>query len=683
MAHVSAAPLRRPAAPLRRPAAQFRRPARSALAFVPALLAVAAWLLLPAAASAEPPSRLPQPITDTAGVLDDADVARIQEATNTLYDEHGLQLWVTYVSSFDGRDYDSWAQATAQASNFGPDTALLAVATDDREFALWTPTGSEISESERDRISSSDVVPALRNSDWAGAAVGAADGLSNALTPSAAPVTTLLVGGGVIAAGGAGVYAYNRRSKKKRAEAGAAQAAQIDPADTTALRGLPIEGLDQYAQTLLVDTDNAVRSSAEALELARGEFGDSAVAPFDRAHRQAQVALANAFEIRQRLDDDIPETPEQQRDMLVQLVSSCGQANRELDAQVEAFDKMRNLLLDAPARLDGLTQRAIALQARIPEAERILGQLHSEFPAGALTPVVDNVSLAREEISFAENAIDQGRTAVARPVGEQGDAVRAIREAERALGHAATLLDALDHAAEDIRRAIATLPAAVEDAEQGVADAKQLLDAGGPELVDALKAVQEALDHARAEQHTDPLGSFTRVVEADARLDELRARTRQAKQQAEEMRRRLQQDLSAAQAQVTAAADFIGTRRGVVGAQARTRLSEAQRHLQAAQQAAESDPAAAIQYARSAASLAAQALRSAQNDVQRWNNQHRPPRGGSGGNVAGAVLGGILINSVLNSGRGGGFGGGGFGGGGFGGGGFGGGGFGGSSGGRF
>ncbi|MDO1482632.1 membrane protein [Rhodococcus rhodochrous] len=669
MAHVSAAPP--------------RRPARSALAFVPALLAVAAWLLLPASASAEPPSRLPQPITDTAGVLDDADVARIQEATNTLYDEHGLQLWVTYVSSFDGRDYDSWAQATAQASNFGPDTALLAVATDDREFALWTPTGSEISESERDRISSSDVVPALRNSDWAGAAVGAADGLSNALTPSAAPVTTLLVGGGVIAAGGAGVYAYNRRSKKKRAEAGAAQAAQIDPADTTALRGLPIEGLDQYAQTLLVDTDNAVRSSAEALELARGEFGDSAVAPFDRAHRQAQVALANAFEIRQRLDDDIPETPEQQRDMLVQLVSSCGQANRELDAQVEAFDKMRNLLLDAPARLDGLTQRAIALTARIPEAERILGQLHSEFPTGALTPVVDNVSLAREEISFAENAIDQGRTAVARPVGEQGDAVRAIREAERALGHAATLLDALDHAAEDIRRAIATLPAAVEDAEQGVADAKQLLDAGGPELVDALKAVQEALEHARAEQHTDPLGSFTRVVEADARLDELRARTRQAKQQAEEMRRRLEQDLSAAQAQVTAAADFIGTRRGVVGAQARTRLSEAQRHLQAAQQAAESDPAAAIQYARSAASLAAQALRSAQNDVQRWNNQHRPPRGGSsGGNVAGAVLGGILINSVLNSGRGGGFGGG-FGGGGFGGGGFGGGGFGGSSGGRF
>lgn len=658
-----------------------RRSTSPTYAFVPALLALVAWLLLPATASAEPPSRLPQPITDSAGVLDDADVGRIRQAANTLYDEHGLQLWVTYVSTFDGRDYDSWAQATAQASNFGPDTALLAVATTDREFALWTPDDSEISESERDRISSSDITPALRNLDWAGAAVAAADGLGTALEPSSAPVTTLLVGGGVIAAGGAGVYAYTRRSKKKRAESGAAQAAQIDPADTNALRALPIEGLDLYAQDLLVETDNAVQSSSEALELARGEFGDAAVAPFDRAYRQAQAALARAFEIRQRLDDSIPETPQQQREMLVDLVSSCGRANRELDAQVDAFDAMRNLLLDAPARLDSLTQRAIALRARIPQAEQRLTELRGEFPGGALAPVADNVSIAADEITFAEQATDQGRAAIARPVGEQGDAVRAIRDAERALGHVSTLLEAIDHAADDIRRAIATLPEAVEDAQQGVDDAKQLLETGGPELVEALKAVEEALGHARAEQHTDPLGSFTRVVEADARLDELRARTRRAQEEAAQARRRLEQDLDAACSQVTAAADFIATRRGVVGAQARTRLSEARRHLQAAQQAMDSDPASAMQHARAASTLASQALRQARSDVDRWNRQQRPPHGGSSGsNVAGAVLGGILINSMLGGGRGGGFGGGGFGGGGFGGGG---GGFGGSSGGRF
>jgi hypothetical protein len=660
-----------------------RHPSTAVPAFVPVLLAVAAWLMAPAIASAEPPSRLPQPITDTAGVLSGGDTDRIQAAADALYAEHQLQLWVTYVSTFDGQPYNSWAEATARASNFGPDTALLAVATDDREFALWTPDGSEISESERDSISASNITPALREpTDWAGAAVAAAEGLDNALTPSSAPATTLLVGGGVIAAGAGGVYLYSRRSKSKRAKAGAAQAAQIDPNDVGSLRSLPLEGLELYAQEVLVETDNAVRSSAEALELARGEFGRSAVQPFDRAYDQARAALTSAFEIRQRLDDDIPETPQQQRDMLVQLISSCGKANDDLDAQVEAFDNMRNLLLDAPKRLDALTQRAIGLRARLPQSEVTLAQLRDEFPAGALAPVVDNVTLAEEEIAFAEKAVDEGRTAVARPAGEQGDAVRAIREAEGALGHGATLLDALDHAAEDIRRAIATLPAAMEDAAQGIADAAQLAATGGPELGEARKAAQDALDHARAEQHNDPLGSFTRVVETDARLDALRAETREAQEAAEQARRRLQQDLAAAQAQVTAAADFIGTRRGVVGAQARTRLSEAERHLQAAQQLAQSDPASAMQHAQAAASLAAKALRSAQDDVQKWDRQQRPPYGGSsGGNMTGAVLGGILINSVLNSGRGGGGFGGGFGGGGFGGGG--GGGFGGSSGGRF
>ncbi|MEE2035526.1 serine/threonine-protein kinase, partial [Rhodococcus chondri] len=483
----------------------------------------------------------------------------------------------------------------------------------------WTPSDSEISSSERDRISSNDIVPALRTSDWAGAAVAAAEGLDSALTPSSAPGTTLLVGGGVIAAGAGGVYLYSRRSKRKRAEEGAARAAQLDPSDVNSLAALPLEGLEVHAQKVLVETDNAVRSSSEALELARGEFGESAVLPFDRAFRQAQAALASAFEIRQRLDDDIPETPQQQRDMLVQLISSCGQADRELDAQVEAFDKMRDLLLDAPARLDALIQRAITMRARLPQAEAMLAQLHSEFPAEALAPVADNVRLAQEEIGFAEKCADEGRTAVARPVGEQGDAVRAIREAEGALGHAATLLDAVDHAEDDIRRAIATLPEAMEDAAQGIADAERLAAAGGAELAEARRAAQEALDHARAAMDTDPLGSFTRVVEADARLDALRAQTRQAQEEAQRTRQRLEQDLTAAQSQVTAASDFIGTRRGVVGAEARTRLSEAQRHLQAAQQLAASEqPGQALQHAQAAANLAAKALRAAQKDVEKW-----------------------------------------------------------------
>ncbi len=107
---------------------------------------------------------------------------------------------------------------------------------------------------------------------------------------------------------------------------------------------------------------------------------------------------------------------------------------------------------------------------------------------------------------------------------------------------------------------------------------------------------------------------------------------------------------------MSAAADFISTRRGAVGAEARTRLSEAQRHLEAAQQLAESDPSKALQHAQSATQLASRALWAAQADVNRYQDNQRPPSGGvtgSGGNAAGAILGGILIDSMLRGGFGG------------------------------
>ncbi len=87
---------------------------------------------------------------------------------------------------------------------------------------------------------------------------------------------------------------------------------------------------------------------------------------FTAAYDRAKATLASAFAIRQRLDDDIPETPEQQRQMLVELITTCERADRELNARVTEFDAMRDLLLDAPARLDALTQAVVALTVRIP-----------------------------------------------------------------------------------------------------------------------------------------------------------------------------------------------------------------------------------------------------------------------------------------------------------------------------
>ncbi|MDZ4265701.1 MAG: TPM domain-containing protein, partial [Mycobacterium sp.] len=114
---------------------------------------------------------------------------------------------------------------------------------------------------------------------------------------------------------------------------------------------------------------------------------------------------------------------------------------------------------------------------------------------------------------------------------------------------------------------------------------------------------------------------------------------------------------------VRSVSDFIDTRRGSVGPEARTRLAEAVRQIGAADSKRTSNPSEAIAHANGAAMLAAEAQRLANQDVQQAQQMYMGRyRGGGGGNM-GAMIGGILIGNVL----GGGFGGGGFGSGSFGG----------------
>ncbi|QCQ91608.1 TPM domain-containing protein [Rhodococcus sp. SGAir0479] len=628
----------------------------SALAAVGVFLALLTLTLSPTA-SAEAPVRLPDHITDLSGVLDPGQRSDVQNALDTLYDEHRVSLWVVYVADFDGLSREAWAERTAAASDLGNKDALLAVATTDRDFQLDVPQAlSEITDSEIRSINDGSVQPALREQDWAGAAIAAAGGLGDAMSPSHTSWKVLGVGVGVVAVAGVGLIVYSRRKRTRQLEQSVAAARQVDPTDATALAALPVPALDALAEDALVEMDNAIRTSEEELALAVGEFGPDATAPFTAAFDKARATLASAFTIRQRLDDDIPETPEQQRQMLVELVTTCERADRELNARVTEFDSMRDLLLDAPARLDALTQAVVALTVRVPAAETTLAALDDRFPASALATVRDNPRMARERITFAEENIEAGREAVALPAGKQGPAVIAIRAAEGALDQARQLLDAVDRADTDIRHAIATLPAAMADVQEGITAADAFAAKGGPQLAEAKAAAEAALQHARAAADTDPLGSFTKIVEADARLDAVLAQAQEATRQAERARARLDQDLTAAKSQVSAAADFISTRRGAVGAEARTRLSEAQRHLGTAQQLADADPSTALQHARSATELASRALWSAQADVNRYRDDQRPPTGGvsgGGGNAAGAILGGILIDSILRGGFGG------------------------------
>ncbi|MBY6499269.1 TPM domain-containing protein, partial [Rhodococcus sp. BP-262] len=639
-----------------------------AVSVLTTILGFAALLGAAAPASADRPSRLAGQITDTVQALDDGQIADVQAAIDDLYDSDRVRLWVVYVADFDDTDPSAWAQATAQASSFGDRDVLLAVATVDRSYSMWVPTGlTEITDAEITEMQTDNIEPALREEDWAGAAIVTAGSLSDAYSSSGSggSATPWLIGAGAVVVAGGGAVAYSSRRKKKHQQASIEAAERIDPTDTAALSALPLDVLDARAHSMLVETDNAVRASEEELAIARSEFGDTTAAPFITAFEEAKKALGAAFEVRQRLDDAIPETPDQRRSMLIQIISSCGRADHELDSRVAEFEQMRDLLINAGSTLDSLTQAVVALTVRVPESEAVLARLHTEFAEPALASISSNIVMAREDIELAERNIEVGRAAAAKPAGQQGELVSAVRTAEKAVDQARSLLDAVDHAQNDIRNAIATLPAAIEDVRRDIANAATLTEHGGQELQTARAAAEEALRSAVASQSADPLGSFNRLVEADRHLDAVIDSATEAKTQEDLLRARLQRDLGGAQSQITAAKDYISTRRGGVGATARTHLAEAERHFDAARHLEASDPATALQHAQAAAQLASRASQQAQADVRDWEDSRRP-RGGSGGGTAGAVLGGILIDSVLRGSRGGGGFGGGFGGGGFG-----------------
>jgi TLP18.3/Psb32/MOLO-1 phosphatase superfamily protein len=633
-----------------------------------AVLTVGALLTptLPSA-NAAPPLRLTEYVTDDAGVLDAGALSSVKSAVDGLYDARRVRLWVVYVPTFSGSTGTAWAQRAMEINNFQPEQdAILAVATQDRDYALLAGKGI-MSNSDQADLRRNQVEPALRQGDWAGAATAAATGLKDGGSSTGGVswvgVAIFLV---VIALALAALLLWQRGRRRKRREAEFAAAKRVDPADPNALSSLSLDALDDLSKSIVVEVDNAVRTSDNELTLAVEEFGERDTAPFTTAVDGAKTALTQAFNVRQILDDTIPETPQQRRDLLTRVIVAAARADDELEAQREAFGNLRDLIINAPDRLDTLTRQMVDLTARIEPAERTLAALHSQFSETALASVAGNVEHAKQRLSFADQSISQARALVAKPAGSQGGLVDAIRSAESALGQARMLLDAVDSASTDINRAVATLPAAIADIQNGITAAAGHLARGGVPRADELSAARDAavaaVAHAQNAGTSDPLGTFTQLTQADATLDELLAAISDEVESAARLNRALDQAMFSAQSQVRSVSDFIDTRRGSVGPEARTRLAEAVRQLDAAQAVRAANPSEGIQRANGAAQLAVQAQSMANADVHAAQRQYTGRGGGGfggGGGNTGAILGGILIGNLLSGALRGGIGGGG------------------------
>ncbi|CPR01504.1 transmembrane protein [Mycobacterium bohemicum DSM 44277] len=184
------------------------------------LTVLGAGLLLAPSAGAQPPLQLTDYVTDDAGALSEPGRAAVTSAVDKLYAERHVRLWVVYVDTFSGQDAENWGRATRGMSDLGDYDALLAVATTGRAYAFLVPSAIKtVNSAQVDNLRREKIEPALRNGDWSGAALAAANGLDPATHSSSKAV--LLAALGVIAVAVLVLLVVMRyRARRRRADAG-------------------------------------------------------------------------------------------------------------------------------------------------------------------------------------------------------------------------------------------------------------------------------------------------------------------------------------------------------------------------------------------------------------------------------------------------------------------------------
>ncbi|MFF9067289.1 TPM domain-containing protein [Streptomyces sp. NPDC014891] len=679
---------------------------RTATRTLLAVLVAAWWLLVPAVhgARADDPVVLSRDgqITDRVDALGDRR-ASVAQALDRLYDERRVQLFVVYVRDFSGRGGQDWADATAERNGLGTDDLLLAVATHDRLYGYSAAPDGPLTQGQLDDVARTAIEPALRQNDWAGAAIGAADGYAAVLAGQPVPAPAITPGpadpGGaagdgtsatdlvlpVVLVGGAGAvaaYAFTKRRRRSETRTTPQGGQGWGPPKAPAPPSL--EELDGQARQTLVATDDAVRTSQEELGFATAQFGEESVRPFTEAVSFAEEQLTASFRLRQKLDDAFPEDDATRRSMLEEILRRCAEANARLDAESEDFDRLRALERTAPEALATVGAAVREQTGRTDTAEAALTAMRERYAETAAAPVAGDVDQARDRLVFAADHVEQARARI--DAGDNGGAAVHIRAAEGAVDQAARLAEAVDRRAQELAEAVGKLPGALSETDADLAEARGLLrgTAEGVSTADlqgrvaraesVLAEVRRVMDSGRY----DPLDALRRVEEADGVLDEALEGARERESGSRRARALLDQAMLTARSAIGAAADYVTTHRGAVGSEARTRLAEAQRRWEKARVLAEADdPQNALAEARQADALARRAQDLAEQDVRRYGNPNGPggvTGVGGGGGLGGAVLGGIILGGLFGGGRGGGHGGfGGGSGGGFGGGGLGGG----------
>lgn len=595
-------------------------------------------------------------VTDDTGALSSSEHEAVETRLDELASQSDADLFVVFVDRFtDPADRIEWTDRVAVQNNLGANQYLLAIAVDERSYYISADLNGPLSDAKLTDVQQK-IQPLLSDGDWAGAVILAADeiqgdggaGVLRFVLAAAAVIVLALIIWAIVRA----VRAHRRREAVRRRGAMPETPDPNDPFST-----MTDEQVATAAGSALVQADDAITSSREELGFAVAQYGEAATAEFTQAVDAAKAKMSEAFDLKQKLDDEVEDSVFDRRAWNLRIVALCDEIDDTLDAQTAAFDALRRLEQNAGPELERVRGERAAAQPAVDEADAAVSRLTGEYDPTALASVADNPSQARERLALADRSLAAAAEALA--AGRTGEAAFAIRTAEQSTAQAVQLVQAITALGDELQMLEGKARELIAELQTDVVTAARLPDSAGA-IAPVIAATTAQLQQAQSEltgASRSPQRVLDALTTADAQIDAAIAQGTETVQREQRARQLLDQTLAQAQSEIRATREFIDTRRGTVGDTARTRLSQAEAAIAHATSVRDRDSVVALREAQNALALSQQAFAAAQSDLTAYSpgGWGGSPYGGSGGSdLAGDILGGIIGGLLAGGGSGGG-----------------------------
>lgn len=417
--------------------------------------------------------------------------------------------------------------------------------------------------------------------------------------------------------------------------------------------------LARRAEQALVGADERIRTTSDELSFAEAELGESLTADLRKALTAVRTHLREAFQLHQLNHDEIPDTAEELRTRNARILQLCDWAQDLLDEKTSVLAESVAKVRRAPEIIAQVRAEAAALSERIPQTNEAVARLSARYAESAMHQITASAAEAEQLIRFATHSADISERRRAAKQNEEANV--ALETATEATRRASALLDAVEDFEIEALRAESTLAEVVADSRGDLIAARNAPAA--PAVAEAVAALQAALAALTPSgKPNDPFAELSQLRDANSALDEAIAKARHRAENPLPSIAQVQHAIDDADRQLGVARGLIAGHRGWIGADARTRLAEAERLRVDVSDLlpAEDTREAALVQARRVAHLASEALQLAQRDIdssrpqdQNWGGGGGwgggPRRGGGGGgDIASGILGGLVIGSLLD-----------------------------------